>query len=74
MTDSPLRAARASLERVEEAARDGVEIAKETAADSLDEARAFLEKQARERPLATIGVAAGVGVLLGVLLFGGRRD
>lgn len=43
----------------------------------LDELNASLrpriEKPVRERPLMAIGIAAGVGVLLGLLLAGGRR-
>ena len=35
--------------------------------------RPRLEKPVRERPLLAIGIAAGVGVVLGLLLAGGRR-
>ena len=44
----------------------------------LDELNASLrpriEKPVRERPLMAIGIAAGVGVLLGLLLAAGRRS
>lgn len=44
----------------------------------LDELNATLrpriEKPVRERPLLAIGIAAGVGVVLGLLLAGGRRS
>ena len=44
----------------------------------LDELNASLrpriEKPVRERPLMAIGIAAGVGVVLGLLLASGRRS
>lgn len=73
MTEDNLRSMRAGLERAEDAARDTVTAAAEAATDGVDQARAFLERNARERPLATIGVAAGVGFVLALLLSGGRR-
>jgi ElaB/YqjD/DUF883 family membrane-anchored ribosome-binding protein len=36
--------------------------------------RPRIEKPVRERPLLAIGIAAGVGVVLGLLLAGGRRS
>ena len=36
--------------------------------------RPKLEKPVRERPLMSLAVAAGVGVLVGALLTGGRRS
>ena len=36
--------------------------------------RPRIEKPVRKRPLLAIGVAAGVGVLFGILLGGGRRN
>ncbi len=36
--------------------------------------RPKLEKPVRERPLMSLAVAAGVGILVGVLLTGGRRS
>ena len=35
--------------------------------------RPRIEKPIRQRPILSIGIAAGIGVLLGVLLAGGRR-
>ena len=36
--------------------------------------RPRIEKPVRQRPLLAIGIAAGIGVVLGVLLSGGRRS
>ena len=36
--------------------------------------RPKLEKPVRERPLLALGVAAGVGILLGLILSPGRRS
>ncbi|MET0181324.1 MAG: hypothetical protein ABW199_00405 [Caulobacterales bacterium] len=73
MTEDTLRSARAGLERVEEAARDQIQAAGSVAKDGVELAREFVERNARERPLATLGAALSVGLLLGVVLFG-RRD
>lgn len=74
MTDDTIASARAGLERIEEAARDQLTAAADAAEASLETARDFVERQARERPLTTVGVAVGVGVILGLLLTSGRRD
>ena len=46
--------------------------------DLLDELnktlRPRIEKPIRQRPLVAIGIATGIGVLLGILLVGGRRS
>jgi len=43
--------------------------------DELNSAlRPRIEKPIRQRPILSIGIAAGIGVLLGVLLAGGRRN
>ena len=36
--------------------------------------RPKIEKPVRKRPLLAIGIAAGIGVLFGILLGGGKRD
>ena len=36
--------------------------------------RPRIEKPVRNRPLLAIGIAAGIGVLFGILLGGGRRN
>ena len=43
--------------------------------DDLNESlRPRIEKPVRKRPLLAIGIAAGLGVLFGILLGGGRRN
>ena len=46
--------------------------------DLLDELNSTLrpriEKPVRKRPLLAIGIAAGIGILFGILLGGGRRN
>ncbi len=46
--------------------------------DLLDELNSTLrpriEKPVRQRPILAIGIAAGIGVLFGILLGGGRRN
>lgn len=74
MSDETIRAVRAGLERAEGAARDTLAAAGEAAGDGLVQARAFLERQARDRPLTTIAAAAGFGFVLALLLTGGRRN
>jgi len=68
MTDDPIARARAELEKAEAAARETLSVASEVAQTGLEQTHEFLVRQARERPLATLGVAAGVGLLLGLLL------
>jgi ElaB/YqjD/DUF883 family membrane-anchored ribosome-binding protein len=45
----------------------------DTAGQQIDEAQRYVVERVRERPLASTGVAIGVGVLVGLLLAGGRR-
>jgi ElaB/YqjD/DUF883 family membrane-anchored ribosome-binding protein len=45
----------------------------DTAGQQLDEAQRYVVERVKERPLASTGVAVGVGVILGLLLAGGRR-
>ena len=43
--------------------------------DDLNESlRPRIEKPVRKRPLLAIGIAAGIGVLFGILLSGGKRN
>mgnify|MGYP003483149729 CR=1 FL=1 len=73
MTDDTLRVARATFERAEGAARDGASAVAEAAGEGVDKVRHFLEKAAQERPIATVSVAIGLGLLVG-LLISNRRD
>jgi len=45
----------------------------DTAGDSIDVAQRYMTERVQERPLAATFAALGVGVLIGVLLAGGRR-
>ena len=45
----------------------------DTAGQQLDEAQRYVVERVKERPLAATGAAVGVGLLLGLLLAGGRR-
>ncbi len=64
---------------VQQRTRDRLEkeqsrLEKEELLDELNTTlRPRIETPVRERPLVAIGIAAGIGVLLGVLLAGGRR-
>ncbi|OYU71363.1 MAG: hypothetical protein CFE28_16000 [Alphaproteobacteria bacterium PA2] len=44
----------------------------DTTAEHLDEAQKYVSGKVKERPLAAAGAALGVGVLIGMLLAGGR--
>ncbi|KGG16887.1 MULTISPECIES: glycine zipper domain-containing protein [unclassified Prochlorococcus] len=56
---------------------DNLEPLEKQLEDLLDELNSTLrpriEKPVRQRPLLAIGIATGLGVLLGILLSGGRR-
>ncbi|HEX2558886.1 glycine zipper domain-containing protein [Phenylobacterium sp.] len=45
----------------------------DTAGQQLDEAQRYVVERVKERPLASTSVAVGVGLILGLLLAGGRR-
>lgn len=45
----------------------------DVAGEHLDQAGEYVSAQVRERPLAAMGAALGVGVLIGMLLGAGRR-
>jgi ElaB/YqjD/DUF883 family membrane-anchored ribosome-binding protein len=67
-------------ERAQKTIQEGLETLRvqarayaDTAGDSLDVAQRFVTEQVQERPLTATFTALGVGVLIGVLLAGGRR-
>lgn len=46
----------------------------DNAGEHLDDAQRYVIAQVKERPLAATGAAIGIGVLIGLLLAGGRRN
>ncbi len=66
-------AARARAEDAIHAAEEALEAAYEAAEEGIDDARDYLKRQYKDRPLAVAGTALGIGVLIGLLLSSGRR-
>lgn len=60
------------VEDARERAEEMFEDAHAAVEDGLDEAHRYLKRQWRERPVAVAATAAGVGLILGLLL-GSRR-
>ena len=67
------------IERGERALQQGLETLKAqtrtyagNAGEQLDVAQKYVTERVQERPLASTGVALGVGVLIGLMLAGGR--
>lgn len=68
------------LHATQDALKKGVEESKakineaiDTTAERVDQAHMYLKEQARERPIAVTAAAVGAGIVLGLLLAGGRR-
>jgi ElaB/YqjD/DUF883 family membrane-anchored ribosome-binding protein len=66
--------------RIEAAVQEGLtqlraqsRVYADVASEHLDQAGEYVSTQVRERPLAALGAALGVGVLIGMLLGSGRR-
>jgi ElaB/YqjD/DUF883 family membrane-anchored ribosome-binding protein len=66
--------------RIEQAVQDGLEQLRaqsrayaDTAGEQFEQAQQYVTERVRERPLAAIGAALGVGVLVGLLLSAGRK-
>lgn len=55
--------------KVKDQAQDAIGQVKDRAGDTYDEVEAYV----REQPLTALGIAVGVGLVLGLLLHGGRR-
>ncbi|MGH6949582.1 MAG: hypothetical protein ACREH4_01820 [Vitreimonas sp.] len=68
------RAARAPemAEDAHERAEEAYRAAHAAIEDGLDEAHRYLKRQWRERPLTVAAAAAGLGMILGLLLAGRR--
>jgi ElaB/YqjD/DUF883 family membrane-anchored ribosome-binding protein len=73
-------AAERALHKGEELFKQGVAQSKERINQAVDmtatrveEAQAFVTRQAREKPLQTTAIAAGAGILLGLFMAGRRR-
>ncbi len=69
-----------AAKRLEKVVTEGVEQIRaqsqaytDTAGERLDEAQRYVVERVREKPLMAAGAALGVGVLLGLLLAGGRN-
>lgn len=66
--------------RIEKAVQDGLEqlraqsrVYADNAGEQLEQAQQYMTERVRERPIAAIGAAVGVGVLVGLLLSAGRK-
>ncbi len=54
-------------------ARSRSKVYAEGAGEQLETAQKYMTERVQERPLAATAVAVGVGVLIGLLLSGGRN-
>lgn len=66
--------------RIEQVVQDGLEqlraqsrVYADSASEQLGQASEYVTERVRERPLAAVGAALGVGVLIGLLLSSGRK-
>jgi ElaB/YqjD/DUF883 family membrane-anchored ribosome-binding protein len=70
---------RVLIERLEHGVQEALDIARsrskvyaEGAGEQFDTAQKYVTERVQERPLAATAIAVGAGVLLGLLLAGGR--
>lgn len=80
LADDAQRTFRDAAKHFERAVQEGVEQIRaqsrayaDNAGEQLEEAQRYVVENVRERPLAATGVAVGIGVVIGLLLAGGRR-
>ena len=80
MTADAQRTCADARARIEQAVQDGLEqlraqsrVYADTAGEQFDQAQQYVTERVRERPMAAIGAALGVGVLVGLLLSAGRK-
>lgn len=66
--------------RIEQAVQEGIEQLRthsrayaDSAGEQFEVAQQYVTERVRERPIAAIGAALGVGVLVGLLLSAGRK-
>jgi ElaB/YqjD/DUF883 family membrane-anchored ribosome-binding protein len=71
---------RVLVERLEHGVQEALELARsrskvyaEGAGEQLETAQKYVTERVQERPLAATAVAVGVGVVIGLLLSGGRN-
>ena len=65
---------------LEDAVKENIEKSKaklgeavDVAASRVEDAHAYISRQAREKPVQTTAIALGAGLLLGLFMAGGRR-
>ncbi|MGE3301635.1 MAG: hypothetical protein AB7M12_00800 [Hyphomonadaceae bacterium] len=68
-----LHATQDELRRRVEESKVRLNTAIDETADRVDAAHMYLKEQARERPIAVTLAAVGAGLVIGMLLSGGRR-
>ena len=80
LAEDAQRTFRDAAKQFERAVQEGVEQIRaqsrayaDTAGEQLEEAQRYVVEHVRERLLAATGVAVGLGVVIGLLLAGGRR-
>jgi ElaB/YqjD/DUF883 family membrane-anchored ribosome-binding protein len=69
-----------AAERFQKAVQEGIETLRaqtrtyaDTAGQQLDEAQRYVSEQVKERPLVSTAAALGIGMLVGLILAGGRH-